>query len=333
VKHRLSHPECCCGYTFDQAARLEDEIRRWSRDFISQDENEKADELRHKWELSLVAQILILRVYVPFLISANSAAIAKQEKGTLGFTKVPGKPGVGEKPQIQGSAMAMATQSCLGAAQAIFRLGSKLNGLLCKESDKHLVEPLLMDLYPLERMVLDAVVITQSSTAVSLISETEVRKGMEIMMDREYALGRSRREIWENIKQRVAPPKLRISTQIAQQVVKRKHDQLSPVGTNSDGVTSKKKEYNFTKHAKPGPPPVLGIRCRQGRMGHAGPACQSVDKDYPRPESYTLAIAQPDPVPHGQVNPRLWSFNDWAHGLSRLLKFSILNHTQFPDNP
>jgi len=309
VKHRLSHPECCCAYTFDQAARLEDEIRRWSRDCISQDEDEKADELRHKWELCLVAQVLILRVYVPFFISANSAAVAKQANGTLDFTKVPGKPGAGEKPQIQGSAMAMATQSCLGAAQAILRLGTKLNGLLCKESDKHFVEPLLMDLYPLERMVLDAFVITQSSTAVSLISEAEVRKGMEIMLDREYALGRSRREIWENIKQRIAPPKLRISTQIAQQVVKRKHDQLSPVGTNSGGVTLKK-EYNSSKHAKPGPPPVLGIRCRQGRMGHAGPVYQSVDKDYSRPESYTLAIAQLNPVLHGQVDPRLWSFND-----------------------
>jgi len=248
-------------------------------------------------------------VYVPFFISANSAAVAKQANGTLDFTKVPGKPGVDEKPQIQGSAMAMATQSCLGAAQAILRLGTKLNGLLCKESDEHLVEPLLMDLYPLERMLLDAFVITQSSTAVSLISEAEVRKGMEIMMDREYALGRSRREIWENIKQRIAPPKLRISTQVAQ-VVKRKHDQLSPVGTNSDGVTLKKKECNSTKHAKPGPPPVLGIRCRQGRVGHAGPVYQSVDKNYPRPESYTLAIAQLNPVIHGQVSPRLWSFND-----------------------
>lgn len=305
VKHRLSHPQCCCGYTFDQAARLEDEIRRWSRDFICQDEDEKADEFRHKWELSLVAQILILRVYVPFLISANSAAVVKQANGTLGLTKVPGKPGAIEKPQIQGSAMAMATQSCLGAAQAILRLGNKLNGLLCKESDKHLiVEPLLMDLYSLERLVLDAVVITQSSTAVSVISEAEIRRGIEIMMDREYALGRSRREIWERIKQRMAPPKLRITTQIAQQVVKRKHDQLSP-GPNSDGVTLKKKDYNSTKHAKPGPPPVLGIRCRQGRMGHTGPVYQSVNKDYSRPESYTLAITQLDSVPHGQVNPLL----------------------------
>ncbi|KAF5348876.1 hypothetical protein D9756_009776 [Leucocoprinus leucothites] len=304
VKHRLSHPDCCCGYTFDQAAALEDEIRRWSRESLPQDDDEKADERRHNWELSLVAQVLILRVYVPFLISASSAAAAKKQ------ARVPGKPGPGEKPQIQGNAMAMATQSCLGAAQAILRLGNKLNASLFKEpGNSTLVNPLFLDLYPLERLVLDAVIITQSSTAVSVVSEAEVRRGMEIMMDREFALGRERREIWEMMKQRVlVPGKLQIPTQGMMAAIKRKHDQLSPVATSSNDVALNKKEGLPTKHAKTtaSPLPVLGVRYRQGRMGPSGPIRQHVDNSYERTNtsrSYTLSNAQSDPSSNSQMNP------------------------------
>ncbi|KXN89766.1 hypothetical protein AN958_05306 [Leucoagaricus sp. SymC.cos] len=307
VKHRLSHPDCCCGYTFDQASALEDEIRRWSRESISQDEDEKADERRHGWELSLAAQVLVLRVYAPFLISASSAAAAKnQTSGASGPGKTPGKPGLGEKPQIQGSAMAMATQSCLGAAQAILRLGNKLNVSVFKEpgSPNPFFGPVLMDLYPLERLVLDAVVITQSSTAVSVVSEAEVRRGMEIMMEREFTLGKERREVWEQMKQRIlVPSRLQIS-QGSQPVMKRKHDQLSPVVGNGNDVTQKKHEGLPLKHAKTsaGPLPVLGVRFRQGRMGPSGPI-QPVDSNYDREaRSYTSPHPHPHPAPSGQMN-------------------------------
>lgn len=342
MKHRLSHPDCCCGYTFDQAGALEDEIRQWSRDSITQDDDDNVDERKHTWELSLAAQILILRVYVPFLISASSAAATKRQQQQQqqaiplppGSAKLPGKlssssTAYGDKsqPHIQGNAMAMATQSCLGAAQTILRLGNKLNVSLFKDqpstnnannTSSTLIGPLLTDLYPLERMVLDAVVITQSSTAVSVVSEAEVRRGMEILMDREFTFGKERKEIWEMMKLRVfAPSKLQIPGSQGQGggvgvAVKRKHDQLSsPVslvsggggggndvmssGGSGGGGTKKSCEGPSAKHAKtsPGPLPMMGVRYRQGRMGPSGPIPQQQNQgEYEGNRSYTLSNAQ-----------------------------------------
>ncbi|KAF9450813.1 hypothetical protein P691DRAFT_757872 [Macrolepiota fuliginosa MF-IS2] len=288
VKHRLSHPDCCCGYTFDQATALEEDVRRWSRESLLQDDDEKDDEKKHSWELCIAAQLLVLRAYVPFLISGSSAAAGKkQASGVPSPGKVSGKPGLGEKPQIQGSAVANATQSCLGAAQAILRLGNKLHVSLSKEpsNSSTTVGPVLMDFYPLERMVLDAIVITQSSTAVSVVSEAEVRRGLEIMVEREFALGKERKEIWDMMKQRVyTTGKLQISTQGAQSNVKRKHDQLdSPVPAGgTEAPPSKKSDGSAPKHAKTMTGhPVMGVRYREGRMLPTGPL-RPVQNEYER---------------------------------------------------
>lgn len=294
---------------------MEDEVRKWSRESIFQDDDEKVEDRRHAWELSLAAQVLVLRAYVPFLISASSAAAAKKPTSSVsGPGKLPGKPGPSEKPQIQGNAMAMATQSCLGAAQAILRLGNKLNVSLFKEpgsSASPVVGPILMDLYPLERMVLDAVVITQSSTAVSVVSEAEVRRGLEIMMDREFVLGKERREIWEVMKQRVLTPgKLQIPSQSVQFSAKRKHDQLSPVAANPNDVVQHKKDNLPSKYAKTSPAalPVFGVRVRPGRMGSSGPI-HPTGNDYERrtntPRNYTSM--QSEAIASGQVRKYLRS--------------------------
>lgn len=285
VRHRQSHPDCCCGYTFDQATTLEDDIRRWSRESLSLDDDERSDERRHMWELSIAAQLLILRAYIPFLISANSAACGKKQTSTAsGSTKATGRSTQDERSPIQGSVLAMATQSCLGAAQAILRLGSKLNTSMSKESNSGstFVWPVLMDIYSLERMVLDAVVITQSSTAVSVVSEAEIRRGFDIMMEREFSLGQGRREIWEAMKQRVsATGKLQFCPQGSGS--KRKIDQLeSPVITAGNDKTSiKKVEGAVSKHAKTSKYPVIGIRYRPGKMLPT-PAIRTTEPDYER---------------------------------------------------
>jgi hypothetical protein len=139
-----------------------------------------------------------------------------------------------------------------------------------------------MDIYSLERMVLDAVVITQSSTAVSVVSEAEVRRGFDIMMEREFSLGQGRREIWEAMKQRVsATGKLQFSPQGSG--IKRKHDQLeSPViTTGSDKTSIKKVEGAVSKHAKTSKHPVIGIRYRPGKM-LLTPPIRTTEPEYER---------------------------------------------------
>lgn len=244
-------------------------------------------------------------------MSASSAAAAKkQANGASGPSKGSGRSGLNEKPHIQGNAMAMATQSCLGAAQAILRLGNKLNLSLSKEpiGGSTLVGPVLMDFYPLERMVLDAVVITQSSTAVSVVSDAEVRRGLDIMMERESVLGKERKEIWEVMKQRVlATGKLQIPLQGS--CMKRKHDQLeSPVAANGEVATSKKTEGLPSKHAKTtNGHPVIGVRYRQGRMLPTGPV-HTVEDGYEglrEPEKVYVPGVQAVEVNHEQVNEEL----------------------------
>lgn len=260
----------------------------------------------------------MLRLYVPFLVSASSAAVArKQANGASNPIKVSGKPGIGEKPQIQSNAMANATQSCLGAAQAILRLGNKLHVSLSKEpgNGPAMVGPVLMDLYPLERMVLDAIVITQSSTAVSVVSEAEVRRGLEIMIEREFALGKDRKEIWDTMKQRVlATGKLQIPPQGSQGSMKRKHDQLdSPVGANgNDATPGKKADGSSPKHART-TAPAIGVRLREGRMLPTGPA-HVATREYERrrdtERSYApMSSTQTSDVNNGRVSEvraRVW---------------------------
>lgn len=303
VKHRLSHPDCCCGYTFDQAITLEDDVRKWSREFLSQDEEE--DERRHNWELSLTAQLLVLRAYVPFLTSATSAASAKkQANGVPGPNKTSGKTASPDKPQIQGSVLAMATQSCLGAAQTILRLGNKLHVSLSKEHGNSLSMPgpVLMDFYALERLVLDAVVITQSSTAVSVVSEAEVRRGLEILLEKEFALGRERKEIWETIKRRVSSTnKPQTPSQGPQ--LKRKIDQVEIQGALNVSETVESKNVETTqKHAKTSrETPVIGVRFRQGRMLSSGPV-HAVDGRYGREREGSRSFGSVSRVQGDKVN-------------------------------
>lgn len=192
----------------------------------------------------------------------------------------------------------MATQACLGAAQAILRLGSKLHVSLSKEPDdgSTLVGPLLLDLYPLERLVLDAIVITQS--AVSVVSEVDVRRGLEIMMEKEVGLGQERKEIWDWMKQRVlAAGKLQIPPFQNQPVVKRKHDQLdSPIAADGNDASSSKKQGMPSKHAKTmSGHPIIGVRYRDRRMLPTGPV--HLHDDYERRDprrSYTSMSNTPD---------------------------------------
>ncbi|XP_006455554.1 hypothetical protein AGABI2DRAFT_121240 [Agaricus bisporus var. bisporus H97] len=282
VRHKLSHPGCCCGYTFDQATALEDDVRRWSRESLLLDDDERCDERRHIWELSIVAQLLILRAYIPFLISANSAASAKKQANVASVPNK-GRSALDEKSPIQGSVLAMATQSCLGAAQTILRLGTKLKTSISKESNggSTLVGPILMDIYSLERMVFDAVVITQSSTAVSVVSEAEVRRGFDILAEREFTLGQERREIWETVQQRVfASGKLQFPP--AGSGTKRKHDQLeSPIAT-IDKTSIRKVEGAASKHPKISKQqPVVGIRYRPGKM-LVTPPIRTAEPEYER---------------------------------------------------
>ncbi len=211
-----------------------------------------------------------------------------------------GKPGSGDKPH--GSTTAMATQACLGAAQSILRLGYKLHVSLSKEpgDGSTLVGPMLMDVYPLERLVLDAIVITQSSAAVSVISEVEVRRGLEIMMEKEVNLGKERKEIWDMMKKRVLTTgKLHIPlVHNSQPGIKRKHDQLdSPAAANgSDVISSKRQGMPSNKHAKTTSGyPVIGVRYREGRMLPTGPV--NINSEYERSDprrSYTSMSNTPD---------------------------------------
>lgn len=96
IKSRLAQPDCCCGYTLDQAATLEGHVRQWQSALPSQLRQSPVEEghgqppnitsvdkvlLAQTCELAVIANLLVIRVYAPFLRKPTPASHIEQEIG------------------------------------------------------------------------------------------------------------------------------------------------------------------------------------------------------------------------------------------------------------
>lgn len=173
----MAHPECCCGYTIDQAASLESEIRSWQLGLapsikpmsVSSSEDTRhhpphygsdVGRLRDKppsslvsqmqsYELALIANLLTLRVHSPFLHAPSPAPP----------TSLP-------QPKTFSSASQLnvhAAQSTVQAAQSIIRTAKSFHAVLASSPSpspmSSPIPPSMLDFYSLEKMVLDSIII------------------------------------------------------------------------------------------------------------------------------------------------------------------------------
>lgn len=171
----MAHPDCCCGYTIDQATFLESEIRRWQlglapsikplsvrsdedtphppphcgSDLDGQQDKPPASLVSQmqSCELALMANLLMLRVHAPFL-----------------HVPSPAPPTSLSQPKTYSSASqlnAYAAQSTVQAAQSIIRTAKSFYAVLSSSpsSMSSPILPSMLDFYPLEKMVLDSVII------------------------------------------------------------------------------------------------------------------------------------------------------------------------------
>lgn len=171
----MAHPECCCGYTLDQAAFLENEIRRWQSGLapnIKQSNSE--DAARHSkpppplygsdpggqqdkpgaflisqiqsYELGLMANLLVLRVHAPFFRPPSPNPTRSSPQPTKA------DPSTSQMNTHAG-------QSILYAAQSILRTARSLQVALDSSQSLSPIPPSMFDFYSLEKMVLDSVII------------------------------------------------------------------------------------------------------------------------------------------------------------------------------
>lgn len=175
----MAHPECCCGYTLDQAASLESEIRRWQSGLapnikqLSVGSNDDAGHHSHppggnpngqqdkpgtssvsqiqSCELALMANLLMLRVHAPFLRPPSPApptSLSQLMKAGSSTSQL----------------NAHSAQSAVHAAQSILRIARSLHVALVSSPPltSSPIPPSMLDIYPLEKMVLDSIVICAS---------------------------------------------------------------------------------------------------------------------------------------------------------------------------
>jgi hypothetical protein len=154
VKSRNTLPDCCCGYTLDQAVALENQVREWQDALpailkISGDDEadlttaseipnfESALRRLRAYELAIMSHVLVVNVYMPFL-RTDGDGIKSQ------FKNLP------------------AAAACIRAAQAILHLADGLQSVLSHPSISLFsskVIPMMFEFVPLEKLVFDAVVV------------------------------------------------------------------------------------------------------------------------------------------------------------------------------
>ncbi|EAU84076.1 hypothetical protein CC1G_06938 [Coprinopsis cinerea okayama7 len=172
VKSRINTPNCCCGYTVDQAALLMGEIQGWMKTIpqellyafemgvygsssrlmgfgkhfdVHNDDNRRAVAGSNRWlqqlmscELALFVQALIVKIHAPFipLLSNPNPQNIKQLKHVL--------------------------QEFVSASQATIRVSRLLKNLLRDRvvplSDNAIL-PVALDIYAFDQLILDATVV------------------------------------------------------------------------------------------------------------------------------------------------------------------------------
>lgn len=217
VKHKMLYPDSCCGYTVDQAASLEGDIRRFLEKlpsplrFTVMDDESKGDApqfpeadvpqrnaLRmQRCALMIMVQRLTIMVYLPFLRQHRTSPLSSMSFMSGQPDDRDGGPGNTCNPVLH--PIYRAAQSII---QASLRLGS-YNG---NRSHPQQVPPLLLDLYPVESALLDAVVICTYMTTFHAPlfpghkTADNAISGMRMLWD--STLGSERTALLERLKKR-----------------------------------------------------------------------------------------------------------------------------------
>lgn len=178
VKTRSSLPDCCCGYTLDQAVALEKRIWEWQDAIpaflrISEDgESPSTTTLPNAlhlvrrlqaYELGIVSNVLVVNVYMPFLRPDGND---------------------GDKSCFKNLA---AVSACILAAQAIVHLTTGLQALLSEPSTSPLfssVKPVMLEFIPLETLLFGAVVV--SAHAALAVKSSSKKFGIVTMADNAF---------------------------------------------------------------------------------------------------------------------------------------------------
>ena len=243
VKHKILYPDRCCGYTLDQAAALEREIRRFLESlppllrFTGMDGEFKEDTPQFpeadipQWNalqmqrctLMIMAQRLMIMVYLPFL----------RQHLTSPFTSMSSMSD--DRDTSSGNSCNPVLHPIYHAAQSIIQASLQLG--LCKGNPSHprRVPPLLLGLYPAEKALLDAVVICtyirtfHGSLFPGHTAANSAISGMRMLWD--STLGTECRAVFERLKRR-----FRVTFDSSSAYgVKRKHEQIAirAAGTES----------------------------------------------------------------------------------------------------
>jgi len=249
IKSRISHPDCCCGYTLDQAASLEGEIKRWqsalphslkgpSEDAghtspFQWDDNVEIDRAAQaqSYELATMANFLVLKVYTPFLRHPTSEG---------------GPSSMSHETSASGSAVSMnspASQSSIHAAQAIIRVAKALQSSLSTTTTNIL--PAMFDFYPLDKVVFDSVVICAHAAFTGKASTLlldggaladDVGSGLNVLSglpsSASGSVADAQKKITEALFKRLISRGMNVNTGSG---TKRKHDQVD-MGTYSERI-------------------------------------------------------------------------------------------------
>ncbi|KAF9011805.1 hypothetical protein BDQ17DRAFT_789388 [Cyathus striatus] len=177
IKYRIANPDCCCGYTLDQAVSLASQIHKFQSSLpkslqyspitataaysppsepsqedsydihqpalhLDQEMGEKIAQAQAA-EICVMVQILTLRVYAPFLRPTGAANAVG-----AGASAGAGAPG-------------SASHACVAAASCILRSTRALHNAIKTPAHGYpgVVHPTTLDFYPLEHTVFLACVI------------------------------------------------------------------------------------------------------------------------------------------------------------------------------
>lgn len=220
IKTRIAHPDCCCGYTFDQATALESDVRRLESEL---DTNHRANVDREQdailqaqnCEHTLMANLLVLKLYSPFLRQAA------------------GGPASGSSSSVSATS-SPAAQASVAAAHAILRASKSLHSITKAGG---VILPAMLEFYPLDKLVFDAVVVCSHASLTGKVPYSpsfggdgstlleDITSGVHIL----YDIGSDdpqTRAVIDAIHKRVVSRGADASAGYPANMLKRKHDQV-----------------------------------------------------------------------------------------------------------
>ncbi len=233
------YPDCCCGYTLDQAAFLEGEIRYFLQSmppplrFTVMDDKFKDDAspppeagdlpnrsiLRmQRCALTIMAQRLIIMVYLPFLRRHPTSWRSPMSSLSDSYAQ-PGDSG-------RGNTWNPVLEPTFRAARCIIQASLLLGSCNVSQSNPRQVPPLLLGLYPVEKALLDAVTICTYTTTLHAVmtpgcqAADSALSGMRMLWDSK--LGSECEALLQRLKKR-----FRITPDYSStHGVKRKHEKI-----------------------------------------------------------------------------------------------------------